>query len=113
MRGYGKPQLLKEMLGLLMSGNPDFYSSLNNKLLRDTYENEILPRIVKEETQQAQRKERNLIQKELTNIFFTNSSIPKKVREKNSNIALFKPEIVGTGYGMSDNTYIKIFGSLK
>jgi hypothetical protein len=108
MRGYGKPQLLKDMLGLLMRGNPDFYSSINNKLIRNTYENEILPRIEEEETQKAQRKERILIQKELTNIFFTNLSIPKKVRDKKENMALFKPEIVGTGYGMSDNTYITI-----
>jgi len=42
----------------------------------------------------------------LSNIFFKSKYIPDYIKKKNRGI--LKDEIVGTGYGMSDNTYINI-----
>jgi len=82
--------------------------NLPSKNIKNTYKSLIIPSIQEADTQPEQEKERILIQKALAGIFRTDPGIPKEIREKTSNVSLFNPVIVGTGYGMSDNTYINI-----
>jgi len=105
VQGYGHARIKKELLGIVLNnGNYDYYSKLTTKEIKDTYFNELLPVIQELDTQKKQERERILIQ-ETFKISFLNS-FPDEIINKNKK--LFTDEIVGTGYGMSDNTYINI-----
>ena len=77
---------------------------MTTKEIKDTYFNELLPVIQELDTQKQQKRERILIQEAIKLSFF--NSFPDEIVSKNKK--LFTDEIVGTGYGMSDNTYINI-----
>ena len=82
---------------------------MKSKNIKNTYKNLIIPKILEVETQKGQERERIAIQNNLTGIFRTDPDIPIEIREKTSNVGLFTPQIVGTGYGMNNNdTYINI-----
>jgi hypothetical protein len=109
MRSFTKPDIQRKILSSFFSNiDEDYYLSIPSKEIKNTYKNLIIPLIQEEDTQKGQEKERILIQEALTGIFRTDPGIPKEIREKTSNVGLFTPQIVGTGYGMSDNTYITI-----
>ena len=110
MRSFTKPDIQRTILSSFFSNiDEDYYLSLPSKEIKNTYKSLIIPLIQEEDTQKGQEKERILIQEALTGIFRTDPGIPKEIREKTSNVGLFTPQIVGTGYGMNtDNTYINI-----
>jgi len=110
MRSFTKPDIQRTILSWFFDNNDEeFYLSLPSKDIKNTYKSLIIPLIQEGDTQKGQEKERILIQVALTGIFRTDPGIPKEIREKPSNVGLFTPQIVGTGYGMNtDNTYINI-----
>jgi hypothetical protein len=109
IKGFTKPDIQRTILSSFFSNiDEEYYLSLPSKEIKNTYKSLIIPLIQEEDTQKGQEKERILIQEALTGIFRTDPGIPKEIREKTSNVGLFTPQIVGTGYGMSDNTYITI-----
>ena len=77
---------------------------MSTKEIENTYLKELLPLIQEFDTKKKQKSERILIQEAFKISFF--NSFPDDVVGKNKR--LFTDEIVGTGYGMSNNTYITI-----
>ena len=110
MRGFTKPDIQRRILSSFFLNNDEKYHlSLKSKNIKNTYKNLIIPKILEVETQKGQERERIAIQNNLTGIFRTDPDIPIEIREKTSNVGLFTPQIVGTGYGMNNNdTYINI-----
>jgi hypothetical protein len=111
VQGYGHARIKKELLGLVFqNGDYEFYSKLRTQEIRNAYLEEF-KKATKGLSTKDQRDERLVIQEATKDRFleFFNDKIIKK------NKGLFVREIVGTGYGMSDNTYLykyrKIFGS--
>ena len=103
VQGYGHARIKKELLGtVLKNGNSEFYSKLSTKEIKKTYLDELIPLIQEFDTKKQQKSERILIQEAFKISFF--NSFPDEIVGKNKR--LFTDEIVGTGYGMSDNTYI-------
>jgi hypothetical protein len=108
-QGFTKPDIQRTILSSFFDNNDEeFYMNLPSKNIKNTYKSLIIPSIQEADTQPEQENERILIQKALAGIFRTDPGIPKEIREKTSNVSSFNPVIVGTGYGMSDNTYIKV-----
>ena len=108
-QGFTKPDIQRTILSSFFDNNDEeFYMNLPSKNIKNTYKSLIIPSIQEADTQPEQENERILIQKALAGIFRTDPGIPKEIREKTSNVSLFNTVIVGTGYGMSDNTYINI-----
>jgi len=104
VQGYGHARIKKEILGLVFkNGDYEFYSKLRTEEIRNTYLEEF-KKAIKGLSTKDQRNERLVIQEAIKEQFleYFNDNIIKK------NKGLFVREIVGTGYGMSDNTYIKV-----
>ena len=105
MRSFTKPDIQRTILSSFFSNiDEDYYLSLPSKEIKNTYKSLIIPLIQEGDTQKGQEKERILIQEALTGIFRTDPGIPKEIREKTSNVGLFTPQIVGTGYGMNTDS---------
>jgi len=104
VQGYGHARIKKELLGLVFqNGDYEYYSKLRTEAIRNAYLEEF-KKATKGLSTKDQRDERLVIQEAIKDRFleYFNDTIIKK------NKGLFIREIVGTGYGMSDNTYINI-----